>query len=76
MAQELTTLGYNLMDDTTQKMLQACLVLENNPFKKGDRLEGRELIVSVLKEVYSLIMAMDKQDGSFIYAYKYLGTRP
>ena len=76
MAQELTTLGYSLMDDTTQKMLQACLVLENNPFKKGNRLEGRELVVSSLKEVYSLILATDKQDGSFIYVYKYLGTRP
>lgn len=76
MAQELTTLGYSLMDDVTEKMLQACLVLENNPFKKGNRLEGRELVVSVLKEVYSLILATDKQDGSFIYVYKYLGTRP
>lgn len=76
MAQELTTLGYSLMDDVTEKMLQACLVLENNPFKKGNRLEGRELVVSSLKEVYSLILATDKQDGSFIYVYKYLGTRP
>ena len=76
MAQELTTVGYSLMDDVTEKMLQACLVLENNPFKKGNRLEGRELVVSGLKEVYSLILATDKQDGSFIYVYKYLGTRP
>ena len=75
MAQDLVKDGYSMMDETTQLMLQTCLVLENNPFKKGTRLEGRELIVSALKEVYSLVLAMDKQEGTFIYAYKYLGTR-
>lgn len=75
MLQELVTLGYEPLDAATQQLLQTCIVMENNPFKKGRRIEGRELVVSAASEVYSLVLATDLQEGTFIYASKYLGER-